>query len=302
MLVNWWLLTKTKRMKFLSFSLLFFFVLQSVSFAQTIPYTKGRIVISSDGNEHDIDDWAATPMSLALLTAKELQDQLTVYVFSDHTWGSNKENPGADAQMRESAFIGAKKFGFKKTKFIEAAAAPNYAVIELTLQINKSSAKDPLTILAAGPMDVIGNALNEADSTKFKHVRLISHSIWNDEHADKPYEWEKHQGWTWAEIKEKFESKGLQLDHIADQNGGEGYEGLKADLTQYDWLKNSPKKDGKPFEKGSWEWLYSRLQAAQKDGEFDPSDAGMLLYLLSGTQKNNPDGLREVLENPGKLK
>ncbi len=289
-------------MKFLSFSLLFFVTLHSVSFAQTIPYSKGRIVISADGNEHDEDDWAATPMSLALLSARELQDQLAVYVFSDHTWGSNKEKPGADMQMRESAFIGAKKFGFKKTKFIEAAAAPNYAVIEITLQINKSSAKDPLTIIAAGPMQVIGDAINEADSTKLKHVRLISHSIWNDEHADKPYEWEKHEGWTWAKIQEKFESKGLQLDHILDQNGGEDYEGLKTELTKYDWLKNSPKKDGKPYGKGSWDWLYGRLQAAQKGEEFDPSDAGMVLYLLTGNQKNNPESLREILENPGKVK
>ncbi|WP_332910510.1 hypothetical protein [Algoriphagus boritolerans] len=82
--------------------------------AQTIPFSKGRIAISSDGNEHDEDDWAATPMSLALLAARSLQDQLVVYTFSDHTWGSNKEKPGADAQMRESAFIGGSKFGFKK--------------------------------------------------------------------------------------------------------------------------------------------------------------------------------------------
>lgn len=270
--------------------------------AQTIPFSKGRIAISSDGNEHDEDDWAATPMSLALLAAKGLQDQLVVYTFSDHTWGSNKEKPGADAQMRESAFIGGSKFGFKKTKFIEAVAAPNFAVIELTKQINKSSAKDPLTIIAAGPMDIVGDALNEADSTKLKHVRLISHSTWNDEHADKPYEWENHEGWTWAELEEKFEPKGLQLDHIVDQNGGSDYEGLKTDLTKYDWIKTSPKRDQKPYEKGSWDWLYERLVAAQKGEEFDPSDAGMIIYLLTGKQKTSPEDLREILENPGKIK
>lgn len=289
-------------MKFYSISLFFLIFALNSAFSQTIPYSKGRIVISSDGNEHDEDDWAATPMSLALLAARELQNQLVVYSFSDHTWGSNKEKPGADGQMRESAFIGAKKFGFKKTKFIEAAAAPNYAVIEITLQINKSSAKDPLTIIAAGPMDVVGDAINEADSTKLKHVRLISHSSWNDEHADKPYEWEKHEGWTWTEIKEEFEPKGLQMDHISDQNGGDDYEGLKTDQSKYEWLKNPTKLDPKLFEKDSWTWLYSRLVAAQKGEEFDPSDAGMIVYLLTGNQKNNPEALREILENPGKMK
>lgn len=289
-------------MKFVTVFSILYFTLFNLSDAQTIPFSKGRIVISSDGNEHDDDDWAATPMSLALLAARDLQDQLIVYTFSDHTWGSNKEKPGAASQMRESAFIGGGKFGFKKTKFIEAAAAPNFAVIELTKQINKSSDKDPLTIIAAGPMDIVGDAINEADSMKLKYVRLISHSTWNDEHADKPYEWETHEGWTWAEIKEEFEPRGLQLDHITDQNGGSDYEGLKTDLTKYDWLKTSPSKDQKPYEKGSWDWLYGRLVAAQKGEEFDPSDAGMIIYLLTGKQKTSPEDLREILENPGKIK
>jgi hypothetical protein len=286
--------------KTLIFCILFSFSLTAL--AQTIPYTKGRIVISSDGNEHDEDDWAATPMSLALLKAAGLESQLTVYTFSDHTWGSNKEKPGADAQMRESAFMGAKWFGTKKTKFIEAVAAPNYAIIELTLQINASSEKDPLTIIAAGPMDVIGNALNEAKEEKLKHVRVISHSEWNNNHADEPYEWEDHSGWTWEKLKAEFGTKGLTLDQIADQNGGEDYEGLKTTKSRYDWIKNSPSKDKKPFDKGSWEWLYSRLEAAQKGEEFDPSDAGMILYLLTGKQKNTPDDLKEILENGWKLK
>ncbi|MFN3759212.1 MAG: hypothetical protein ACK4SF_08345 [Algoriphagus aquaeductus] len=272
------------------------------TFGQTIPFSTGRIIISADGNEHDEDDWAATPLSLALLSSYGLQDKVEVYVFSDHTWGSNKEKPGADAQMRESAFIGAKQFGFKKTKFIEGVAAPNYAIIELTLQINQSSAKNPLTIIAAGPMEIIGTALNEAKADKLQFVRLISHSTWNDEHADKPYEWETHQGWTWEKIRENFESKGLKMDHILDQNGGTDYEGLKADKSKYDWIKTSPRKDAKPFQKGSWDWLYSRLEAAQKGEEFDPSDAGMIIYLLAGKQKTSPDDVREILENPGKFK
>lgn len=290
------------KMKLLTVLSLLFFSIFHFSYSQTIPFSKGRIAISSDGNEHDEDDWAATPMSLALLAARSLQGQLMVYTFSDHTWGSNKEKPGADGQMRESAFLGGSKFGFKKTKFIESVAAPNFAVIALANQINKSSAKDPLTIIAAGPMDIIGDALNESDSTKLKHVMVISHSTWNDEHADKPYEWETHEGWTWAELEEKFGPKGLQMDHIVDQNGGDDYEGLKTGLTKYDWIKTSPNRDQKPYEKGSWDWLYSRLVAAQKGEEFDPSDAGMVIYLLTGKQKTSPEDLREILENPRKHK
>lgn len=284
----------------LRFLIYFQFLAVFPSFSQSIPFYTGRIAISSDGNEHDEDDWAATPMSLALLAANGLQDKLVLYTFSDHIWGSDKEKAGAAAQMRESAFMGAKHFGFKKTKFIEAVTAQNFAIIELATQINKSSAKDPLTILAAGPMEIIGTALNEADSTKLKYVRLISHSVWNDEHAEKPYDWEKHTGWTWEKIKEKFERKGLQLDHIVDQNGGDGYEGLKADAGQYEWIKTSTSKGKSSSPKGSWDWLYSRLEAAKKGEEFDPSDAGMVIYLLTGKDKTDPKDVQEMMENPKK--
>ena len=74
-------------------------------FGQSIPYTSGRIVISSDGNEHDHDDWAATPLSLALLAARNLQDSLTVYTFSDHIWGSNHEKSDGKKQMLISLIL-----------------------------------------------------------------------------------------------------------------------------------------------------------------------------------------------------
>ena len=292
-------MSNTKPLLFTFFT---FIILSTAAFPQSIPFYTGRIAISSDGNEHDEDDWAATPMTLALLASNGLQDKVTVYIFSDHIWGSDKEKPGAAEQMRESAFIGAKTFGFKKTKFIEAVTAQNFAIIELANQINESSAKDPLTIIAAGPMEIIGTSLNEADSLKLKYVRLISHSTWNDEHADKPYDWENHSGWTWEKIKDKFEKHGLQFDHIADQNGGEDYEGLKANVKKYDWLKTSQTKNKKPFAKGSWDWLYSRLEAAQKGDEFDPSDSGMIIYLLTGKEKTDPEDVRQMMENPKKYK
>ncbi|MFR9552558.1 MAG: transposase, partial [Rikenellaceae bacterium] len=79
---------------------------------------KGRIAISSDGNEHDHDDWAATPLSLALIAAKGLQDKMVLYTYSDHVWGSNQEMPLTDEQKasnREKSKIRARVehvFGF----------------------------------------------------------------------------------------------------------------------------------------------------------------------------------------------
>ena len=266
----------------------------SGSWAQNVPYSGERIVVVADGNEHGKGDWAATPLSLALVAAKEIQDQVMVYAFSSHTWGSNKTHSGADAQMRESAFLGARNFGFKKTKFIEAVNAPNYAIIEITTQVNKSSAKNPLVILAAGPMDIIGTALGEADSTKLKHVRIISHSIWDQQHSDSPEDGEEHKGWTWEKLRESYAGKGLNLITLPEL--GEG--NFKAPLSAYSWLTNSSEKEPKPFEKGSWQWLYSRIEAAKSGEEVNPSDIRLLLYLLTGKSNTGIQDLREMLENP----
>ena len=268
----------------------------SGSWAQNVPYSGERIVVVADGNEHGKGDWAATPLSLALVAAKEIQDQVVVYAFSSHTWGSNKTDAGADAQMRESAFLGSRNFGFKKTKFIEAVNAPNYAIIEITSQINKSSAKNPLVILAAGPMDIIGTALGEADSTKLKHVRIISHSIWDQKHADSPEEGETQKGWTWEKLQESYAGKGLELIALPELSE----ESFKGPLSAYSWLTSSSKKEPKPFEKGSWQWLYSRIEAAKSGEEVNPSDVRLLLYLLTGKSNTGIPDLREMLENPSK--
>ena len=282
-------------------SLLLSGVASQASFSQKTPYAGERIIVSVDGNEHGKNDWGATPLSLALLAAYGLQDQVVVYSLSGHTWGSNKVHPGADAQMRESAFMGAKLFGFKKTKFIEAVTAPNYAIIEIGEQINKSSAKNPLLILVGGSMEIIGTALNEADSTKLSHVRLLAHSSWDGKHAEQPEEWESHKGWTWQKIKENFEGKGLKMKILLQEEGEEEFTGLRAPVSQYEWIKNSPLKDEKPFQKGSWDWLYSRLDVAKEGVEMNQAVAGLVMYLFTGKLIISPKDVRTVLENPGKL-
>lgn len=266
-------------------------------YGQTIPYSIGRIVVSSDGNEHDHDDWAATPFTLALLAARNLQDKLTVYTFSDHIWGSNHDKSDGKEQMLKSALGGKDIYHFNKSNFIEAVQDSTKAISAITKEINKSSKKNPLTIVAAGPMQVVGSAIQNAKSSKLKYVRIISHSNWNDNHSDKPHDWEQHSGWTWKEIKEKFEPKGLIIDRIVDQNGGKDYEGMKAPKELFDWIKTSDIRENSVENQKQLDWLYSRQLTCVKKGDFDPSDAGMVIYLLTGKQKTNPDDARAIIEN-----
>ena len=278
------------------------FTLSSTLCSQTIPYTNGRIVISSDGNEHDHDDWAATPFSLALLAASGLQDSVTVYTFSDHIWGSNHDKKNGQKEMQISALEGQKVFHFNETNFIEAVADSTKAIQAITKEINSSNENNPLTIVAAGPMHVVGSAIAQAESSKLKYVRIISHSNWNDRHADKPNDWEQHSGWTWDEIKTSFATEGLICDRIVDQNGGKDYDGMKAPIEKFDWINTSAIRQESKAVTKQLDWLYKRQETCIKKGDFDPSDAGMIIYLLTGIQKTNPADARAIMENPNAVK
>ena len=57
-------------MKKINILLIGIFITFHTLYAQTTLWQgKGRIAISRDGYEHDDDDWAATPLSLALIAA-----------------------------------------------------------------------------------------------------------------------------------------------------------------------------------------------------------------------------------------
>lgn len=272
---------------------------------------KGRIALSSDGNEHDHDDWAATPLSLALLSAAGLQEQMVLYTYSDHIWGSNQQHPSSESglnayeQMKESALNGAEWFGFDKSKFICAVDNAEVAYKALKDEINASSEENPLFIIGAGPMQIIGEAIYRANASKLKYVTIISHSNWNNEHADRPRKayWDVHTGWTFNKIENLFSTyDGGELNciQILDQNGGQDYNGLNAPVSMFDWLKTSKERNNKAYKKGAWDWLYSRQEAVVKNGNFDPSDAGMVVFLLTGEEKTEPSMIKEILENPKK--
>jgi len=278
-------------------------------FAQkTLWQSKGRIVVSSDGNEHDHDDWGATPLSLAIIAAKGLQDKLSVYIYSDHIWGSNHEHPGIEgispyAQMKESANQGGKMFGFTKTNFICAVDNPEVAYEALRNQINQSTDDNPLFIVVAGPVQVIGEAISRAEVSKRKFITILTTSSdWNNSHADKPYvAWENHSGWILDEIEQM--DGGLKIVKIENQNPL-----LKRNWREYEWLINAPERNHSYYKKGSWEWLFKRLCLTAKpegvDRDYyyaiDPSDAGKVIFLLTGIAKTSPQLIYEVMRNPPK--
>ena len=178
----------------------------------------GRIAISADGNDHDCDDITATAMSIALLAKTGNASRLVYYGHSDHIWSTGVDGlckgGNREEEMRISAEETAKKWGgFNLGAFINARAQTASAVSALTNQINASSASNPLWIVGAGPMEVIGRALQASDSSKRQYVTVVSHSEWNDYHAEEP----GHGSWNFDELKSVL---GANIQHLIDQNAG----------------------------------------------------------------------------------
>lgn len=294
-------------------------LLPAVMQAQTPVWQgEGRIAVSSDGNKHDSDDWSATAMTLALIASQGLQDKLSLYVYSDHVWGSSTWAPHGMTpyeHMKESALGGKERFGFRNSIFVCGVDNPEVAYLTMAAEIDKSSAEDPLIVIAAGPMQVIGEGLNRSDISKRQYVTVISHSWWNNEHSDwwsddierpfpsvKELDGDMHSGWTFSEMREAFEGRDggdVKFIEIVDQNGGDDYEGLAAPFERFEWLLTSDSVKDNQKLREDWVWLYTRLLAHThiKNGKFDVSDAGMVLYMLTGEEKTNLDMLREAMES-----
>ncbi len=267
-----------------------------------VVFKKGRIAISSDGKHHDPDDWVATTASLAILAAEKLQDKLSLYVYSDHVWGSSERG---EAQMIKSALGGAEKFGFDKSRFISGVENPERAYNSMRDQILESTAENPLVVIAAGPMQVVGEALARAkvrNPESLKNVRIISHSTWNNRHADLPAKFEKHSGWTWREMIDAFTDDGVVFDKIQDQNQVESAtEGLSTSRASVDkkhfwepwyFMRDYNKKDAQT--NAAIQWIYGRMVEIDLP---DISDAGMLYYLVTGDVAANPSKLNSLFNS-----
>ena len=254
------------------------------------PNFQGRIAYSADGNDHDRDDIGATPLGLAILGKAGLQEKLVHYDYNSHIWESSEQV----SEMTESAITGADLFGFDSNVFIDAAEAPDLAHESIANAINQSTADDPLFLVVAGPMDVACKGILKSDKSKRKYVVVISHSWWNNEHkhgendcvASKDRDAIALAAEKIDDNTRDIRKTGVWFDQIPDQN-----EGLNIDsYDRYAWLKDS--------NDSNLRWVYDRMQLAFR-GKADPSDAGMLFYLLTEDENATPEKLEAFFNTQG---
>ena len=203
--------------------------------------------------------------------------------------------------MREGVVKGQYYFGFDNTNFVCAVDNPEVAYRAMTDEINRSSEENPLIIVAAGPLQVVGEGIARADKDKLKYVTFVSHGRWNNVHADNPSNvyWDRHSGWTWDMLVSGYGKYGIKFIMPCDQNGGRDYDGLQSDKENFDWIITSPARENPLYRHGAWDWLYSRMVAGiRPDGKFDVSDAGQIVFILTGIEKTYPALARKIMENP----
>ena len=250
-----------------------------------VDFPGGSIAMSFDGNKHDLDDIGALPMALAMAKAARLQDNVVFVEYSNHIC---KSDNSMNRKMNESADGVASRFGYDRrilNNFVEDKSGTTGKFINA---INASSSANPLWIIAAGPMESVWRALNGADRDKLKYVSVVSHSTWNETHPPNDCQPNEHD---WEDIR-AFRSNGLTTIEIEDQNSSNGDNDFSTPLSKWNWLKNNGDSN--------LAWLYTRNQF---DNKFDPSDAGMVYWLVTGgpnggNERGGPSQAQKLLESP----
>jgi hypothetical protein len=264
-------------MKTFSIVLINLLLLNCVVSAQNINPPKGRIAIVADGNSPDPDDLGGTTVSLAMLRAAGLEDRLVHYSHSCDLVRDDRISEQAEKErhhlMQVACDMTARRWGgFNHTTFYDAIWQKEETINDLCWAINASTADNPLWIVEAGEPDIIGMALKKTSKEKHKFVKVITHHPANDNAGD---------FYSWQQILDF----GIEEVRIPDQNIK-----LKVDLEKWDWAKNHSDPRIQLI------WTIGKLAEVDdvvkfQKGKWDCSDAGMILYWITGA--NTKNGLKQ---------
>ena len=243
----------------------------------------GRIAYSADGNANDPDDWAASPVALAILAECGVKDRL---VHFDYNSILPKTDPKWQATHADSVLGAARHYGFELAAFHDCRQNLNDAVNSIAQTINASSADSPLYFIIAGPVEVPYLGIQKSQPEKRQFVYCISHSRWNDGFSSAASE----QGCFTYNKRSVIES-GVHWVQIQDQNrllshSRYGRPAAAEEFRPYFWMRDS--------EDAKVRFLWERMQVSTRP---DPSDAGMAYFLMTGDEEVDPDKLKRLLDN-----
>ena len=143
---------------------------------------KGRIAYSCDGNHNDPDDWAASPVALAIVAACGAKDRL---VHFDYNRILPKTDPEWEKTHADSVLGAVERYGYDTSVFHDCRKDLEGAVASIARAVNDSSADNPLYFIVAGPVEVPVLGIKQADPARRRFVYCVSHSAWSDGFAPK---------------------------------------------------------------------------------------------------------------------
>lgn len=258
------------------FMLMFTFLGTSVMSSQNINPPLGRIAVVADGNSPDPDDLGGTAVTLALLQASGLSNRLVHYSHSCDLVVMHRISEAAEkerhAMMQTTCDGTARRWGgFDHITFLDAKWQTDETIKDLCKAINESTENNPLWIVEAGEPDIIGFALAATPKEKHQYVKVITHHPANDNAGD---------FFTWKEILDF----GIEEVRIPDQNTH-----LKVKESEWNWAMNHSD------DRLQFVWLMGKMAEIDnvvkfQKGKWDCSDAGMVLYWITGATNG---GLKE---------
>ncbi len=249
--------------------------------ARVLPFDgqtfRGRIAYSCDGNHNDRDDWIASPMTLAILAAAGVKEQL---VHFDYNSILPRTDTAWEKTHAESVLGAAERFGFDRSRFFDCRKDLDAAVASIAKAINDSTALDPLYFIVAGPMKVPYLGIRKSDPARRRFVYCISHSRWNDGFASK---------YKFSFTKRSVIEQDVHWVQIRDQNrllsfGRYGRAATPEEFAPYFWMRDSGDANIR--------WLWERMLVSTRP---DPSDAGMTWFLVTGDEACDPAKLKRLL-------
>lgn len=242
----------------------------------------GRIAWSADGNQHDTDDWLASPWALAMFRAAGIDRKVVYFGYNSHLWDTRDEYDKIHEDNIKGTVL--RWGGYKSTAFFNELSETNAATDKLVEEINKSTESDPLWLVAAGPIETYGFAIEKANADALKHVTVLSHSTWNTDHSAKEHD-SKYS-------LEFIREKGVNYKKIKDQNNQNGApawtaQGLKRKTEYFEFLK------GHKDERMQWLWTCRVMPQYEnpnyQKGFYDYSDSGMAYWLITGANNGGDE-------------
>ena len=258
-----------------------------------------RIALLHDGNAHDRDDIGALPMALAIVKCGEDQGlaELVHCSYNNHHWNNEDQQiANQDEKMTASGEEGQQRlFSGQAGIFFNARTQLNASVNHLAGLINSSSSNNLLYISTGGPQDQLYLALQQANAGSRQYVRIISHSQWNNNHADGP------GTNNMADIKNLLGNSNWNTCYVnagTVNNPGTG-DGNIPNQNDGIWSKESGSGDFAWLNgEASYEldWVYDRIVVAEK---WDVSDAGIAYWLITGNTDPTWNQVKNYFDDGG---